>query len=81
MVFGGHGAELIGRQYVRTGNQAEILRLHAMVQKSLFCTDGTVADGDAFDVDLGFEADLAAMTTAFVVVHVHPAFECSVDVA
>jgi hypothetical protein len=55
-----------------------------MVQKSLFGTDGTVADGDAFNVDVSFEANLAAMTTAFVVIHEHPACEVglsSVDAA
>jgi hypothetical protein len=40
-----------------------------MVQKSLLGTDRTIADGDAFYCHVGFEADLPAMATAFVMIH------------
>ena len=69
-VLGHPGAKRIGCQQVLATQQFKILRRHRQVQDALLCADGAAALRQQVQIDLGAEADSAAMAATLAMLSI-----------
>src|SRR5207249_12022599 len=68
---GGLRVKLIECHRICRGQQAKLLGLDDQMQKSLLCTDRTVAVGDAFEISRHLEPDSAALASPLIGWHTY----------
>ena len=78
-VFGGMGAELVQAQCLATGQQAESLGRHAVVQRPLLAADRAVALDGPVHIGVDLKTHGAAVAASLIGRHGSPLYDIAPD--